>query len=197
MTTTPDIFTNVHKGIRSALFEACLALGRAGGSRDETAESTAARRLLEEALRFVRHHGENEDLLLLPLLRSQAPAVATRMEETHRGIDGALAELEARVHEAPAHELHLQAGAFVALYLDHMREEEQELEPRIRAAVDADALAGFGRRSVERTSPTDQRRMLGWMLPAMPRAEAEAFLRRLPPDLAEELGRLLDPDRPS
>jgi hypothetical protein len=193
MTTTPDIFTNVHKGIRRALFEACVALGRAGGDREESA---AARRLLHEALRFVRHHGENEDVLLLPLLRDRAPEIAARMEEAHLGIDGALAELEARAVEAPARELHLRAGSFVALYLEHMREEEQDLEPRIRAALDADALSGFGRGSLERTAPGDQRMMLGWMLPAMPRADAEAFLERVPRDLAEELRRLLDRDRP-
>lgn len=188
MTTTPDIFTNVHKGIRRALFEACLAIGRASEGGQESAE---ARRLLQEALRFVRHHGENEDMLLLPLLQRRAPEIAARMEEAHHRIDGALALLEARTAEAPVHELYLQAGAFVALYLDHMREEEQELESKIRAALDVDALAAFGRGSVERTAPADQRMMLGWMLPAMPRAEADGFLARMPRDLAEDLGRLL------
>jgi Hemerythrin HHE cation binding domain len=192
MTTTPDIFTNVHKGIRRALFEACLALGRAGDGGEETA---SARRLLQEALRFVRHHGENEDMLLLPLLQRRAPEIAALMAEAHRRIEGVLAMLEARAGEAPAHELYLQAGAFVALYLEHLREEEQEFEPKIRAAMDAEALAGFGRESVARTAPGDQRMMLGWMLPAMPRMEADSFLKRMPRDLAEDLGRLLDSDR--
>src|SRR5690606_15654362 len=31
MTTQPDIFTNVHKGLRRALFEVSVALGRADG----------------------------------------------------------------------------------------------------------------------------------------------------------------------
>lgn len=189
MMTSPDIFTNVHKGIRRALFEACIALGRAGDSREESA---AARRLLAEALHFARHHGENEDVLLLPLLRARAPEIAARMEEAHARIDGALAALEAQVAEAPVRELHLRAGAFVAVYLEHMLEEEEQLDPKIRAAVGSDALAGFGRGSVERTAPEDKKRMLGWMLPAMPRAEADAYLSRLPPELAEHLTRLLD-----
>ncbi|MFO0592034.1 MAG: hemerythrin domain-containing protein [Polyangiaceae bacterium] len=192
MTTTPDIFTNVHKGIRRALFNACLALGRAG---DGGEQDVAARQLLKEALRFVAHHGENEDILLLPLLRSRAPEIATRMEEAHRRIDDAFATLQARAAEAPVHELHLRTGAFVSLYLEHMREEEQELEPKIRAALDVDALAGFSRGSVERTAPGDQKMMLGWMLPAMPRSEADTFLKRMPREVAEELGRLLDSNR--
>lgn len=188
--TKPDIFTSVHKGIRRALFEACLALGRAGESREEGA---AARRLLQEALHFTKHHGENEDLLLLPVLRDRAPAIAARMERGHGTIGGALAALEARAEDAPVDELHFAAGAFIALYLEHMREEEQDLEPAILAAVDADALAAFGRGSVERTAPADQRMMLGLMLPAMPRAEAEAFLGRLPGALAAELRHLVEP----
>jgi hypothetical protein len=188
MTTTPDIFTNVHKGIRRALFDACLALGRAG---DGGAADATARRILQEALRFVAHHGENEDVLLLPLLQGRAPEIAARMADAHRRIDDALATLTARAADAPTHALYLETAAFVALYLEHMREEEQELEAGIRAALGADALAGFGRGSVERTAPADQRMMLGWMLPAMPRAEAESFLGRLPREVAEELGRLL------
>jgi len=188
--TTVDIFTNVHKGIRRALFEACVALGRASEGGED---ARAARQALGEALHFVRHHGDNEDTLLVPLLQRHAPEIAARMAEAHRRIEGALAELEGCAAASSVHELYLRAGAFVALYMDHMREEEQELEPRIRAAVDAAALAGAGRGAVARTAPGDQRMMLGWMLPAMPRAEADAFLSLLPREMAEELGRLVAP----
>src|SRR5262249_10517761 len=98
MTTTPDIFTNVHKGLRRALFEGCVALGRGGDGREESAP---ARRLLQEAMHFVRHHGANEDLLLLPLLRARAPEVAARMDEAHRRLEGAIGELDAHVEEEP------------------------------------------------------------------------------------------------
>lgn len=188
MTTTPDIFTNVHKGLRNALFEACLAVGRATDSR---VDGAPARRLLQEVLHFTRHHGDNEDTLLLPLLRSRAPEIAHQMEQAHHRIEQALTALEARAETAPPEDLHHETAAFIALYLDHMREEEQLLAPRIRAAIDPDTLASFGRDSVQRTAPADQRRMIGWMLPAMPRPEADSYLERLPPDLADDLRRLL------
>lgn len=188
MTTTPDIYTNVHKGLRRALFASCLALGRASDA-EETAE---ARRLLGEVLHFVRHHGENEDVLLLPLLQRRAPEIALRMEEAHRHIDDALAALEARVADAAVEDLHHRLASFIALYLEHMREEEQELDERIRAVLTAEEMAGVGRGSVERTAPADQRMMIGWMLPALPRPQAEAYLKKLPPSLAEELSRTLD-----
>lgn len=188
---TPDIFRNVHKGIRRALFESCLALGRAPSDSADSAAQTRA--LLKEALRFTRHHGENEDVLLLPMLRDRAPDVAARMAAAHERVDAALAGLEAAADSEPVAPLHLRATAFLSLYLEHMREEEEDLEPAILAALDPDALSSFSRGSVARTAPADQRMMLGWMLPAMPRPEADAFLQRLPPPLAQELAATLPP----
>jgi hypothetical protein len=184
MTTAPDIFTNVHKGIRKALFDACVALGRAGEDADRGA---AARATLRDALRFVAHHGENEDLLLLPLLRERAPACFERMERAHADVTEAIDALRAMVETASIDALYERAAALTALYLAHMREEEQELEPIIRAALTSEDLAAFGRRSVERTAPADQRMMLAWMLPAMTRVDVEAFFARLPGEMVERL----------
>jgi hypothetical protein len=72
MTTTPDIFTNVHKGIRRALFEACLALGRAGGWREESA---AARLLDADALAGFARGGANGGAEKAPAITPSAPAI--------------------------------------------------------------------------------------------------------------------------
>jgi hypothetical protein len=182
--TAPDIFTNVHKGIRNALFESCVALGRAGAEGERLA---SARARLREVLGFVAHHGENEDVLLIPLLEGAAPRLASRIREAHGPIGAALTTLTARIDAASADELYHHTCEFTALYLQHMHEEEHALEPAIREALSKDELALFGRRAVERTAPDDQRRMIGWMLPAMTRADAEAFLAKIPAALAEEL----------
>ncbi len=188
-TIQPDLFTNVHKGIRRALFEATLALGRAAD--DDEAQGRAARAKLGEALRFVAHHGDNEDLLLLPLLERRVPAISARMIAAHAQVGASLDALVGRVEGAPIAALYLETGAFVALYLEHMREEEQELDRAIREAIPADELAAFGRGSVERTAPADQRMMLGWMLPAMTRVDVEAFFARLPAGVADGLRSLV------
>lgn len=180
-TAQPDLFTNVHKGIRHALFTACVSLGQAEGDAER---ERAARARLAEALHFVAHHGENEDLLLLPLLRERAPQVFAQMSEAHAVLDQAREKL---VAELPTAALYLAACAFTSLYLAHMDEEESRLEPAIRAVLSVEEATTFGRRSVERTAPRDQRMMLGWMLPAMTLGDAEALLGRLPPPLAAEL----------
>ena len=181
MTSQPDIFTNVHKGIRRALFAACTALGRAAGDADR---ERRARALLVEVLHFVGHHGENEDLLLLPLLHDRAPQVVARMSEDHAALDAMRAALGP---DRPLDALYLEACAFTARYLAHIDAEERELEPQIRAVLSSEELAGFSRGSVERTAPADQRMMIAWMLPAMTRADVDTFLGRLPAPLASEL----------
>lgn len=184
MATIPDIFSNVHKGIRAAFFGACTALGRAGDDPDRNAE---ARQLLRDALRFVSHHGENEDLLLAPLLEARAPDVFERMTRAHARIHEHLEGIARDADTAPTVEIYHRTCGLLALYLDHMREEECELEPRIRATLSDDELVGFARGFIERTAPADQRMMLGWMIPAMTREDAGALLEKLPPMLAREL----------
>ena len=183
--TNPDIFGNVHKGIRKALFDACLALGRAAGEQ----ELAEARRLTRDALRFVEHHGRNEDELLLPLIQSRAPSAFSRMTAGHAAINPAVAAIASALEDAPAWQLYHQVCALTALYLEHMREEEQ-LRPMIEGCLTAEELTEFGRRAVERTSPDDQRMMLACMFSAMNRVEIDGFLARLPSEVAAELRRL-------
>jgi hypothetical protein len=185
-TTRPDLFRNVHKGIRRALFAACTGLGRAEG---DPAREAAARAALAEALHFVAHHGENEDLLLLPLLRERAPQIFAQLSRAHTALDEARAGLTENQAVFP---LYLAACAFTSQYLAHMDDEERLLEPAIHAVLSADEAIAFGRRSIERTAPADQRMMLGWMLPAITRLDADAILARLPPTLAAELRVLVE-----
>lgn len=188
MTSRVDLFTNVHKGIRSALFEACIALGKAP---DDTVPA-AVRTQLHAVLHFIRHHGENEDLLLVPMLATSAPTVAARIREAHAQIESAIRALEAHVEHGSATELYLRTCELAARYLDHMDEEERVLEPQIRAVLSAEQLQEFGRGSIARTPPDQARVMLAWMLPAMPPAEAGNLLEQLPAELQRELRPLLE-----
>jgi hypothetical protein len=183
MTERPDVFTNVHQGIRRALFDASTALARSPG--DSEAES-AALQLVDDALLFVTRHGENEDALLLPLLDARAPEVAARMRNAHHRIE---AELDAvrKLRARQAHELYLRLSLFIAHYLEHMYEEEVELEPHIRAAISDSELAAEARRAVARAEPGERMRMLRLMLPALPVAAARVMLERMPAAVAHEL----------
>lgn len=174
-----DLFHNVHKGIRRALFDATFALGR---------EDEDARERLRKALLFTAHHGENEDVLLVPLLTARLPSVATRIRTAHEAIDGMLHRLRRDVDgDTPLAVLYARTCAFTAVYLEHVAEEEELIDPAIRAVYRDDELAFVGRESVARTSPDDARMMLTLMLPSLTYEDAGGYLAKLPPALATEL----------
>ena len=176
---TIDLFHNVHKGIRHALFDAIFALGRSDGD---------ARERLRNALRFTAHHGRNEDVLVVPLLTARLPSVATRMRMAHEAMDRMLYQLRRDVDgDTPIAELYSRACRFTCAYLEHVAEEEELIDPAIRAAYSDEELAFVGRESMARTSPEDARVMLTLMLPSLTVEDAAAYLAKLPPALATEL----------
>lgn len=183
MTDRPDVFTRVHQGIRRALFDASTALVRSEGHPDA---EVAALQLLDDALLLVIRHGENEDALLLPLLDLRAPEVAHRMRAAHQGIEQELHDLKA-LRTRGASDLYLRLSLFIAHYLEHMAEEELELEPRIRAAISDAELAAESQRAVMRVDPAERIRMLRLMLPALPLSAARTLLEKLPGDVAREV----------
>ena len=182
-----DIFTNVHKGIRAALFEACVRLGR---TDDDDPALPAIRAYAAGVLHFVAHHGENEDELLLPLLEDRRPDLARMIADAHRDIEQRLAGLRKMLASASVASLYVEFTAFTALYLMHMLDEER-FEPALREVLAAEDIASIGRQAVARTAPADQRLMLGFMVPAMRDREARKLLGNLPPALAAELAPLL------
>lgn len=174
-----DLFHNVHKGIRHALFDAAFALGR--GDDD-------ARERLRNALRFTAHHGENEDVLLAPLLVARLPAVAARMRIAHEAIHGMLLRLRHDLEDDTSlAALYARTCAFTSRYLEHVAEEEELIDPAIRAAYRDDELTFIARESMARTSPDDARMMLRLMLPSLTKEDAGGYFAKLPPTLATEL----------
>lgn len=184
MTTQPDIFRNVHKGIRAALFEACTALGRAGADPTRT---HLARTTLKNALTFVAQHGDNEDVLLVPIVEHKVPDVAARMKAAHGPINAALQALRANADQLSMQALYDETADFTALYLAHISQEEREFEPRILATLSAEELMRVGQQSVERTPAGLRPMMLRWTAASVTKEDAADLLSRLPAALADDL----------
>jgi hypothetical protein len=180
----PDLFVNVHKGLRKALFDLVLALGRAEASPPASA---AERALARQVVGFLRVHGENEDVLIVPLLQDRAPDVVRRIARAHDEVAAELAAFERLIDRAPSPDLFHAACHFTAFYLEHMRLEEVELERPIRDALSEEEAAAIGPRSMARTPEALRIEALGFMLAAMPTAEAEGLLGKLPAPVAAAL----------
>jgi hypothetical protein len=174
-----DLFHNVHKGIRHALFDAAFALGR--GDDD-------ARERLRNALHFTAHHGQNEDVLLVPLLVARLPSIAIRMRIGHEEIGDMLHRLRRDLEgDTSLAALYARTCAFTSRYLEHIAEEEELIDPAIRSAYRDEELTFIGRESMARTSPDDARMMLKLMLPSLTKEDARGYFAKLPPTLATEL----------
>jgi hypothetical protein len=84
-------------------------------------------------------------------------------------------------------ELYARTCAFTSRYLEHVAEEEELIDPAIRAAYGDEELAFIGRESMARTSPDDARMMLALLLPSLTKEDAGGYFAKLPPALATEL----------
>jgi hypothetical protein len=112
----------------------------------------------------------------------------------HEAVDGMLERLRRDVDgDRPPTALYARACAFTSAYLEHVAEEEELIDPAIRAAYRPDELAFIGRESMARTSADDARMMLTLMLPSLTREDASGYLAKLPAALAAELRAALGP----
>jgi hemerythrin superfamily protein len=132
--------------------------------------------VLNRLCRLVFPHAFAEEAVLWPTLRRVLPdgeALTVEVEREHQEITEVVSALEGSRHGDPGHDALVEQA--IAL-LDHdVRDEEDELLPRLRAALDDEQLQRLGRNweIVRRTAPTRAhpvvaRRPPGNVLAALP-----------------------------
>ncbi|MBS1152600.1 MAG: hypothetical protein H6Q89_4298 [Myxococcaceae bacterium] len=173
MTSPPNVFRNEHKGIRSALFDLCLQIGRTDSSQQDKWEAVLQR--TREVMGFVDRHRHNEDSLLLPLLKERAPEYYQRMRTAHRELDATHEALTHALENDPP-QLYHSACDYTAALLEHMREEELEHLPVLQIHLSASELEDFQRRALMNAAPPEQNLLLRSMLGAMTDSEVAEFL---------------------
>lgn len=182
MTDRPDVFKEVHKGLRNALFRLSLMAGSADAADPGNLERLCAD--ARDTFRFLEHHARNEDDFLAPEMRAKGLAEAGHMAEGHRELESrirALAEAASALLRDPSglHGFYLDLNRFISAYLGHMDEEEARILPLLHASFTDGELEEFPRRSVAATGPKDQSMMLAYMFPAMAPAELKGFFARV------------------
>lgn len=192
-----DPYTTVHKGLRRALFETAVTVGRTDFERGQETERCVAdvRRLLA----FLGEHAEHEDDVLMPELRALSPALHVALREDHARTDGLHRELEGllvRLEGAGGAErvalgrrLALRTAALVAEHLRHLEREEVEanrilwahrsdaelraLEDRIVGSIPAERLGDWFALMLPAMTGAERRELLHGLREALP---ADAFL---------------------
>jgi iron-sulfur cluster repair protein YtfE (RIC family) len=141
-----DVFGRIHRGIRFALCDLLLRMGRGESWQGE----------LEDVLLFCEGHLAHEERFLRPALSSRQKGPLTTFDKGHPEHTRFVAELRAlakNAAEVPAarrasleRTLYLHYSAFVANNLAHMAEEEQVLQPLLeRLFSDEELLAIHGK----------------------------------------------------
>jgi len=174
-TITLDLYRDIHKGIRTQLFDLVVLAGRT----DPT--DCLARRMLADdvagAMAFLESHAHHEDAAIDPVLQVHVPELAERVVADHALFDGRAAYLvdfaEHLVDDVPGHErvllnhLYLDLAAFTSTYLVHQDLEERQIMPTLEAAVGPEAVGAIHGQILGSIPPDEMARSLALMLPAM------------------------------
>ena len=170
-----DLYREIHKGIRYALFHTTMHAGRLDAGDADDVENLLCRCTdLVELLHLHHHH---EDGFVQPLLDAHAPALAAAVGSQHDAIESGLTELRRlgqqltivshSGRDTVAHRLYLHLSRFTGEYLDHQLLEELQVMPALCAAVPTSELESLHAALRQSVAPPVMADVMAVMLPAM------------------------------
>jgi hemerythrin-like domain-containing protein len=171
---TVDLYRDIHKGIRAELLSLVETAGSVDPTNREDRVALAEHILATHAL--LESHAHHEDGVIQPVLESELPILAERIERDHHmlddrigriadmatSIDGATGDVRARTHL-----LYLDLARFTSEYFVHIDIEERVLMPALERAVGVEAVGAMNAAIVGAIPPDELARSLAFMLPAM------------------------------
>ena len=174
-----DLYREVHKGLRYALFE---VVERAGSLDVADVDDLASfRELFADLDMMLRtHHAHEEGATLAAMISSYAPDCEAELAAAHEQSEERLGELRSMVADlhdaADAAALYDRLALFTTDYLAHMRVEEHDVMPRLRAGATAEDLMAVTMAIRTSVPPPVMCVFLRSMLPAMNQEERTAML---------------------
>jgi hypothetical protein len=186
MTPRPDLFTQIHKGIRSMLYDASARL-QAADFTDRAASAELLDRL-DRMLGLLHEHGVHEDTHFFPPLEPSDREVVHLMTDEHQEIERKIVSVRAAMASVlplAGTEAALEAGArlnrtfnhFMAYYLRHMNHEEETALPAMWRAFPDDQLLAMRAAVLTSMEPERYAEWLRWMLPSLNDPELIGMLR--------------------
>ncbi len=193
---TEDLFTAIHKGLRSMMYDLSSRL-----QTNDFGDPEATRRLatdLEYDFAVARtagcmvcvfhHHAEDEETFVFPAVKASNDRLIHSLVDEHHGLTRQELAITAAAREIPAMpdaaqriaagiRLNQAMNELLATYLAHMNREETELVPHMRAHF-TDAQMAAMRGGIMGGMPPDRlAAIMGWMLPSLNATELTELLR--------------------
>ena len=195
-----NIFNQVHKGLRAALYETALLLQQANFTSAN--ESDVAMERIKEVLMLFEEHARKEDFYILKAIVPYEPSVADAFEQEHIEDMELSAELSDAVvafeslldnseREAAGKKINELFAAFIAFNLKHMGKEELVINEILWRYFSDNEILQIQNRIVASTQPWHQDFFSKWMLRGINNAEATSWLlaveRTAPPIVYQTL----------
>ncbi|MGK2928978.1 MAG: hemerythrin domain-containing protein [Acidimicrobiales bacterium] len=179
-----DLYREVHKGLRLALFDLTTRLGAADFEAAD--ERSAAVAHVHRVIALLHHHHGHEDLFFQPILEEHDPALAAIVAEGHDETDEDIARIEEESDRlavltgghavAVGLDLYRRLALFTAGYLTHMALEEGGVMTVLRAVMSDDDLLALEMELRGSVVPPVMCEFIDVMVPGMNRAERAAML---------------------
>lgn len=167
-----DMYRDIHKGIRLAVFSYVNELGSADLSSRETL--ARLRVGLDELVELLENHAKHEDAHITPVLARIAPELTESLVADHHAYDAmltkarygflALAVASEEQRSERAHALYLELSSFTAAYLNHMQREEEEANRALWAAFDDARLIALHDELLAAIPPAEMAQTMPWLL---------------------------------
>lgn len=186
MTATEDVFTPIHKALRSMIYGLSARL-----QTNDFGDLATTRQLVTElendfaiarsagcALCILARHAEDEEAAIFPAAAKAEDALVRSLIEDHHDLTRRELALGSSAHSLLALEsaadriaagaaLNRSANELFAAYMTHMNREEAELVPRMQERFTDAEMAAMRGAIVSATPPDRLFAILGWMLPSL------------------------------
>lgn len=192
---TEDLFTPVHKGLRSMIYQLSGRL-----QTNDFADLAATRALVTDLendfvvaqnagciLCVLSHHATDEETQIFPQASKVRSALIAQLIEEHHELTRRELALAKSAHELLAMDspdarvaagvrLNQGANELFGTYIAHMNREETELVPRMKEHFSNDQMAAMRGAIIAQMPPDRLFAILGWVLPSLNAAELTEFL---------------------
>jgi len=170
-----DLYRDIHKGIRAALFGLVSQAGSADASNPD--ERTALAANVNQVADLLVSHAEHEEGFLDEPVRALSIKDADWTIEQHHELEASLIGLRTRAAEAVdaggpiqracLHHLYLDLASFTSAYLAHQDYEERVLMPMLAHSLTIPEILALNGAIIGTIPPEELAYALALMLPAM------------------------------
>jgi hemerythrin-like domain-containing protein len=138
----PDIYTPIHKGLRSRLFKTSVKAGTLDYTDQASLQEFSDE--FSSLVESIRVHHTMEENFYHPLLAERVPGGAEKLDEEHQTVEHLLHNLKAHLDRIRSKstkfekrkelclEFYLAFNRFIAFFLGHIDAEEEHYQPTLR-----------------------------------------------------------------